>query len=60
MPKWEASLRRQARLRNTHSSTAIEGNNLTLEQVEVLAAGKEVVATEKDKKEVLNYLEALE
>ncbi len=30
VPKWEASLRRQAKLRNTHSSTAIEGNNLTL------------------------------
>jgi lipopolysaccharide export LptBFGC system permease protein LptF len=29
VPKWEASLRRQAKLRNTHSSTAIEGNKLT-------------------------------
>ncbi len=32
VPKWEASLRRQAKLRYTHSSTAIEGNKLTLEQ----------------------------
>ncbi|MBI4680901.1 MAG: Fic family protein [Nitrospirae bacterium] len=60
IPKWEASLRRQAKLRNTHSSTAIEGNKLTLEQVEALADGKEVIATDKDKKEVLNYLEALD
>lgn len=60
VPKWEASLRRQAKLRNTHSSTAIEGNKLTLEQVEALADGKDIVATEKDKKEVLNYLEALD
>jgi Fic family protein len=60
VPKWEAKLRRQALLRNTHSSTAIEGNKLTLEQVEALAEGKDVVATNKDKKEVLNYLEALE
>lgn len=60
VPKWEASLRRQAKLRNTHSSTAIEGNKLTLDQVEALAEGKDVVATEKDKKEVLNYLEALD
>ncbi len=60
VPKWEAKLRRQALLRNTHSSTAIEGNKLTLEQVEALAEGKDVVATSKDKKEALNYLEALE
>lgn len=60
VPKWEASLRRQAKMRNTHSSTAIEGNKLTLEQVEALADGNDVIATDKDKKEVLNYLEALD
>ena len=41
-------------------ATAIEGNKLTLEQVEALAAGKDVAATNKDKQEVLNYIEALE
>lgn len=60
VPKWEVSLRRQAKLRNTHSSTAIEGNKLTLEQVEALADGKDVIAADKDKKEVINYLEALD
>ncbi|MFH1441909.1 MAG: Fic family protein [Candidatus Omnitrophota bacterium] len=60
VPKWEARLRRQALLRNTHSSTAIEGNKLSLEQVESLADGKDVIATNKDKQEVLNYIEALE
>ena len=59
-PKWEATLRRKAMLRSTHSSTAIEGNSLSLEQVEALAKGEEVLATNKDKQEVLNYLEALE
>lgn len=59
VPKWEAKLRRQALMRNTHSSTAIEGNKLTLEQVEALAAGKDIAAAKKDKQEVLNYLEAL-
>ena len=59
IPKWEVKLRRQALMHNTHSSTAIEGNKLTLEQVEVLASGKNVPATNKDKNEVLNYLEAL-
>lgn len=60
VPKWEAKLRRKALLHNTHSSTAIEGNKLTFEQVEALAEGKEVTATNKDKQEVLNYIEALE
>lgn len=60
VPKWEAKLRRQALLRNTHSSTAIEGNKLNLEQVEALSEGKDVTATNKDKQEVLNYIEALE
>jgi len=60
VPKWEVKLRRQALLRNAHSSTAIEGNKLTLEQVEALAEGKDVVATIKDKQEALNYIEALE
>lgn len=60
VPKWEAKLRRQALLRNAHSSTAIEGNKLTLEQVEALTEGKDVVATKKDKQEALNYIEALE
>jgi Fic family protein len=60
VPKWEASMRRQAKLRNTHSSTAIEGNQLTFEQVEALAEGKEIIAADKDKKEVLNYFEALD
>jgi len=60
VPKWEAKLRRQALLRNTHSSTAIEGNKLSLGQVSALSEGKDVIATNKDKQEALNYIEALE
>ena len=60
IPKWEARLRREALLRNTHSSTAIEGNKLSLKQVEALSLGKDVTATNKDKQEVSNYIEALE
>ena len=60
IPKWEAKLRRQAILSSSHSSTAIEGNKLDLKQVEALSEGENVIATEKDKQEVLNYLEALE
>jgi len=60
IPKWELKLKKEARVHNAHSSTSIEGNKLTLEQVKALAENKEVVATEKDKKEVLNYLKTLD
>jgi Fic family protein len=43
-----------------HHSTSIEGNRLTLEQVEDLLAGEEVPAWEKDKIEVENYVKVLE
>src|SRR3989337_93614 len=60
IPKWEVSRRREAIIRSAHSSTAIEGNRLSLEQVSDLAQGREVMATRKDKQEVLNYLSVLE
>jgi len=60
IPKWELKLKKEARIHNAHSSTSIEGNKLTLEQVAALAENKEVAAAEKDKKEVLNYLKALD
>lgn len=60
VPKWEVSLRRDALIKSAHSSTAIEGNPLTIEEVSNLAAGRDVMVRRKDKQEVLNYLEALE
>jgi len=60
IPKWELKLQKEARIHNAHSSTSIEGNKLTLEEVKDLSEGKEVVATQKDKKEVINYLKAID
>jgi Fic family protein len=60
IPKWEVSLRRDALIRSAHSSTAIEGNPLSLDEVTDLAAGRDIMVRRKDKQEVLNYLEALE
>jgi Fic family protein len=60
VPKWEVSLRREALLRSTHASTAIEGNPLSLEEITALAAGRDIMVRRRDKQEVLNYLEALE
>ncbi len=37
IPKWEVTLRREAIIRSAHSSTAIEGNPLSLEQVSALS-----------------------
>lgn len=56
---WEVSLRKEAILRSAHSSTAIEGNPLTFQEVSALANGRDITARRKDKEEVLNYLEAL-
>lgn len=60
VPKWELKLKKEARIQGAHSSTSIEGNKLTLEQVRALSEKKEVIATEKDKREVANYLKALD
>jgi Fic family protein len=60
IPRWEVTLRREAIIHSAHSSTSIEGNRLSLQQVSALAQGREVMATRKDKQEVLNYLNVLE
>src|SRR3989338_5262221 len=49
IPKWELKLRKEARIHNAHSSTSIEGNNLTLDQVAALAENKDITAMAKDK-----------
>ena len=60
IPKWELGLKKEARIHIAHSSTSIEGNRLSIEQVKALSEHKEVIASRKDKQEVLNYLEALD
>lgn len=57
---WIPALQKDSRVRNTHSSTAIEGNPLTLEQVRALEEGQELPAvTDRSKREVLNYFAGL-
>lgn len=57
---WMPALQKDARVRNTHGSTAIEGNPLTLEEVRILEEGKQLLtATARSKREVLNYFAAL-
>lgn len=60
LPAKEASLKYAAVLANAHASTSIEGNTLTIDDVNKLAEGGEVLKTRKEKQEVLNYLSALD
>ena len=52
-------LRRHAVAASVHYSTAIEGNVLTLGQVESLLRGEQVAARDDQVQEVLNYREAI-
>ena len=56
---WLETIRLESLVRRAHFSTAIEGNPLTLPEVEALAAAKEVEVKDRAKREVLNYLAAL-
>jgi Fic family protein len=56
---WIPALQKDTRARNTHSSTAIEGNPLTLEDVRALEEGTTVAAPVRARREVLNYFAAL-
>lgn len=59
LPLWEIQLKREALLRMAHHSTAIEGNPLNERQVAGLFEGSDIAAREKDKREVLNYMNTL-
>lgn len=57
---WIPALQKDARMRNVHASTAIEGNPLTLEQVRALEEGREPVASDpRSRREVVNYFAGL-
>ncbi len=57
---WIPALQKDTRVRNAHSSTAIEGNPLTLEQVRAIEEGREVPATAlRPRREVANYFAGL-
>lgn len=56
---WLPLLQGETRARATHSSTAIEGNPLTLNQVEAVARGEEIGAPQIYEREVANYLKAI-
>ena len=57
---WIPALQKDTRARNTHASTAIEGNPLTLAQVRAVEEGREIPAVaQRAKREVTNYFAGL-
>ena len=56
----EVSLKRDAVLKSAHHSTAIEGNPLSIDQVEAIFKTNEKTSQTKADQEVLNYLKVLE
>ncbi|AUB59793.1 cell filamentation protein Fic [Methanobacterium subterraneum] len=55
----EVSLKKDALLKSAHHSTAIEGNPLSLDQVDKLAKGIGIQGQKRAMQEVLNYLNVL-
>src|SRR3970282_2208999 len=57
---WIPSLQKDTRARNVHSSTAIEGNPLPIEQVRAVEEGRDLPAIpDRARREVVNYFAAL-
>jgi len=53
---WIPNLQKDTRIRNSHASTSIEGNPLTLAQVRALEEGRELTISDKrSEREILNY-----
>ncbi len=60
LPYWEKKFQDDAILRTTHYGTHIEGNELSLKDVQKVLDGERVVARERDVQEVLNYRKLIE
>jgi len=56
---WIPALQKDSRARNAHSSTAIEGNPLTLEQVRAVEEGRPLSVPARARREIVNYFAAL-
>lgn len=59
LPYWEKKFQDDAILRTTHYGTHIEGNELSLIQVQKVLDGERIVARERDVQEVINYRDVI-
>ncbi len=55
LPYWEKKFQEDAAIRSIHYGTHIEGNELSLNQVQRVLEGETIVARERDVQEVINY-----
>jgi len=55
LPYWEKKFQDDAILRTTHYGTHIEGNELSLKQVQQVLDGERITARDRDVQEVINY-----
>lgn len=60
LPYWEKKFQDEAILRTTHYGTHIEGNELSLIQVQKILDGERIVARERDVQEVINYRKVID
>ena len=60
LPYWEKKFQEEALVRTTHYGTHIEGNELSLNQVQKILDGERIVARDRDVQEVINYRKVLE
>ena len=60
IPYWERTFQNQAMIRSVHHSTAIEGNELNIDEAEKIIEGERVETYRlRDIKEIVNYREAI-
>lgn len=60
LPYWEKKFQEEALVRTTHFGTHIEGNELSLTQVQKVLDGEKIVARERDVQEVINYRKVID
>ena len=61
VPYWERKFQSQALIRTVHHSTAIEGNELDLEETQKIIAGEKVKTVRlRDVQEIINYRNVIE
>jgi len=60
LPAWEVKFKEEAEVRAVHYGTHVEGNELNLQEVKKVMEGHEVVARDRDIKEVINYRKVLD
>lgn len=60
VPYWERQFREEKALRQVHHSTKLEGNMLSLDEVERVLDGQQVTAKRREVQEVINYRKVVE